>query len=148
MQITTHKTTGTGDSAVRKDFDRDLVANAFLRDGLSIDISPEWNGPLALWQVSATVENGNCEASATFKTEKEGRVFIDGLLMLAEAKERARTLYSLIRPASSWTATGPSRHKLLIRSGSFQVVKRAFDRIEGAARIIDGDGMVIESKIA
>ena len=60
-------------------FNRDLVAEAFLRDGLLIDPSPTWNNYLLIWEVSATEEGGNCEAIASFETEKEGQSFIDAL---------------------------------------------------------------------
>jgi hypothetical protein len=102
MSNTTTKTTGAGISAVQtfsafrksrlQSFNRDLVAGAFLRDGLSIDLSPTWNNSLLLWEVSATEESGNCEAIASFETEKEGKSFIDGLCLLAEMKEKAEKL--------------------------------------------------------
>ena len=71
-------------------FNRELVAEAFLRDGLLVDLSPAWNNSLLLWEVAATEECGNCEAIASFETEKEGQGFIDGLCLLAEIKEKAK----------------------------------------------------------
>lgn len=83
-------TTGKGNCALRlsrlHNFNKDLVEQAFLRDGLLIDLFPVWNNSLFIWEVSATDESGNCEAIASFETEKEGQRFIDGLLLLAEVK--------------------------------------------------------------
>jgi NAD-dependent SIR2 family protein deacetylase len=103
MKNTTENTiTGAGISAAQtfsafrksrlQSFNRELVAEAFLRDGLSIDLSPTWNNSLFLWEVSATEESGNCEAIASFETEKEGKSFIDGTCLLSEMKEKAEKL--------------------------------------------------------
>lgn len=90
MDNTTQKMTGKGNCALRlsrlQKFNRNLVAQAFLRDGCMIDISPERNDSFSVWQVSATEENGRCEAVASFQTEKEGQEFIDGLLLLSGVK--------------------------------------------------------------
>jgi hypothetical protein len=73
-------------------FNHELVSEAFLEGGLLIDPSPIWNNYLLVWEVSATEECGNCEAIASFETEKEGQSFIDGLLLLAATKKGGESL--------------------------------------------------------
>lgn len=86
----TAQANGQGQCALRlsrlQEFNRDLVAQAFLRDGCMIDLFPERNDSFSVWEVSATEESGRCEAIASFQTEKEGQRFIDGLLLLSGVK--------------------------------------------------------------
>ena len=85
----TNTENGQGDSALRdsrlQDFNRDLVAKAFLEDKLSIDLSPEWNDSFRIWEVSATDDRGNVEAIAGFFIYAEALQFIDSLEEKAEA---------------------------------------------------------------
>ena len=75
-----------------QEFNRDLVAQAFLRDGAMIDISPEWNDSFRIWEVSATDDRGNAEAIAGFHLYTEALKFVDGLCLMAEMKEKAEAL--------------------------------------------------------
>lgn len=88
--------TGKGNCALRlsrlQDFNRDLVAQAFLRDGAMIDLSPDWNASFRIWEVSATDDRGNTEAIAGFHLYAEALQFVDGLCLLAEMKEKAEAL--------------------------------------------------------
>lgn len=74
---------GQGQCALRdslvQEFNRDLVAQAFLRDGCGIDLSPNWNDSFRIWTVSATNENGNAEAIVGFFIYAEALQFINGL---------------------------------------------------------------------
>lgn len=87
---------GQGQCALRdsrlQDFNRDLVAQAFLRDGAMIDLSPEWNDSFRIWEVSATDDRGNAEAIAGFFIYAEALQFIEGLCLMAEMKEKAEAL--------------------------------------------------------
>lgn len=88
--------TGKGNCALRlsrlQDFNKDLVAQAFLRDGLLIDLFPTWNESFRIWEISATDDGGNAEAVAGFHLYTEALQFVDGLCLLAEMKEKAEAL--------------------------------------------------------
>jgi hypothetical protein len=55
--------------------------------------------------------------------------------------------YSLIARGSTFNAFGPTPDRILKR-GTLQAVQRSFDKFNGAARIIDGAGNVIDRKFA
>jgi hypothetical protein len=102
MEHTHTQTTGTGNlSAVRfsdfrktrlEKFNQDLVAQAFLRDSELLGLEPSFNPSFNTWEVCACDERGNSEASAAFETAEKAQRFIDGLLLLAEMKEKAESL--------------------------------------------------------
>ena len=94
--MTTPIANGQGQCALRdsrlQEFNRDLVARAFLEDGLCIDLSPEWNDLFRIWEVSATDDRGNAEAIAGFFVYAEALQFIDGLCLLLEMKGKTEAL--------------------------------------------------------
>jgi hypothetical protein len=68
--------------------DREDVAVAYVEDGDFVSFVPEFSDERCAWRVAATHDSGDT-GECYFDTEKEALKFIDALIFLGHADERA-----------------------------------------------------------